>query len=374
MSAGEIGAQEIGAREIGAVDGRLATEPAPTPLSATPPSATPRTGPRTTAISRIPVSTLAMLALLGYCVATAVSATWVTFSFGDVSSEALTFTTFLIAQAVYLVFARRRLPEVVRFVAANPKDVAILNVLTLASWLFMFMALQRIEASVESAVYQGAVAVGGVALASAAGGSRFRRATWWGVTVAVASLGLLVVVRLTAKSDSGTPLHSSAVSVGLALALVAGSLGSVYIYCSSVLHRRVNAPTSTILCVRFGLLLVVTGALGGGDVLRLLGSDPATVLRLVGLAVTFVVLPTVLLQWAIAKLPSARVSVVTPLVPVFALGPEYVFHPWGALAAPLLVGAASAALIYTNFTLSRGSLTSRASDHHVPPKEGTAQR
>jgi drug/metabolite transporter (DMT)-like permease len=310
-----------------------------------------------------PVAGIATLALVGYCVTTGVSAAWVSFSFAGISGPALTFVTFLLAQAVYTARTGRRLGAAWRFARAHPGEILLLNVLTLASWLFMFMALQRIEASVESAVYQGTVAVLGFVLAAGLAGQRFSRRAVAGMTVSVVLLAVLVLARTAAVSS---PLPDAAVGTGLLLALVAGATGGCYIYRSSQLHRRTQVEAMTVLCLRFVLLLVVTGLLGGREVLRIAEADPSAVVRLVVLSVVFVVLPTFLLQFAIQRLPAVRVSAATPLVPIVALGSEYVVRPWGSVAAPLVVVAASLALVLTNRTLARDS---RPEDAPALPKE-----
>lgn len=310
---------------------------------------------------------LGIYALLGYCVATAVSATWVAFSFSGISGTAITFLTFLLAQVVYLVKARKNLSAVTAFVKQEWKGTVILNILTLSSWLFMFMALQRTEASVESAVYQGTVAIVGFTLAMLLARQRFRRITYAGLISATSCLALLVVARLGESGSS--PLRDHSVSVGLALALVAGATGGCYIYYSSSLHRRTAVTPTVILCVRFILLLIVTGALSARGVLKLGEDDPTAVGRLIALSITFVILPTFLLQFSIARLPSVRVSVLTPLVPVIALGSEYTVRPWGNAVVPLLVLAASISIIFTNGTIPAESRRAATESADSPGKE-----
>jgi len=294
----------------------------------------------------------ATAALVGYCVTIAISATWVSFSFSRISGAVLTFVTFLLAQLVYLARLGPRLVQTLRFARANLGEVVLLNVLTLASWLFMFMALQRIEASVESAAYQGAVAVVGFLLAVWLGGQRFSRATVVGMVVSIGLLVLLVVARLAAVV---TPLPHAAPGQGLALALVAGATGGCYVHCSARLHQRTRVSAMAVLSVRFVLLLLVTGVISGSEVLRLAESDVVLIVRLIVLSIAFVVLPTFLLQYAIERLPPVRVSAATPFVPIIALGSEYLVRPWGSIGAPVIVVAASVALIVTNLTIARDS-------------------
>lgn len=293
---------------------------------------------------------LATLALVGYCVATAVSSTWVSISFGGISGTGMTFVTFLLAQLIYTARAGGQLGATLRFAKRNLAELLYLNVLTLGSWLLMFLALQRIEASVESAVFQGTVAIIGFVLAALVTGQRFSRTTKLWIAASSCLLALLVAARVETVSS---PVPRGEVWIGLALALVAGATGGLYIYRSSQLHRRTQVSATTVLCLRFLLLLVVTGALSGRDMVALTRSDPAAIGQLLLLSITFVVLPTFLLQYAIAHLPSVRVSSATPLVPIIALGSEYVVRPWGSIAAPLIVVLASVALILTNYQLSR---------------------
>jgi drug/metabolite transporter (DMT)-like permease len=302
---------------------------------------------------RVPVATAttpAVAALVGYCVATAISATWVSFSFTGIGGPALTFATFLVAQVVFTARIGPGLGDALRFAAAHKGEVLLLNVLTLTSWLFMFMALQRIEASVESAAYQGAVAVVGFVLAAVLSGQRFPRAAVVGIVVSSVLLALLVLARLVAVD---TPLPGGSAGTGLALALVAGASGGWYIHRSARLHQATGASATTVLCLRFVLLLVVTGVLGGPELAGLTRTEPGALLGLLALAMAFVVLPTFLLQFAIRRLSSVRVSAATPLVPIIALGSEYVVRPWGSAAAPLIVVAASVALVVTNRALAR---------------------
>ncbi|MET8183634.1 hypothetical protein [Streptomyces sp. NPDC005336] len=263
---------------------------------------------------------------------------------------ALAFVTFAVAQLVYTTRAGKSIGVAVRFARSHPREIVVLNVLTLSSWLFMFMALQRIEASVESAIFQGVVALGGFLLATVWSGQRFGVAARVGVLAATAALGLLVLARLSQTLSA--PKHDASALVGVVLALIAGASGALYIHYSSALHSRTEVSANTVLCLRFVLLLMVTGAASAGETLKLLESDQGTILRLLALSVAFVVVPTFLLQFAIARLPSVRVSVATPFVAVIALGSEYAVRPWGNIAVPVLVLAASAALVFTNVALS----------------------
>jgi drug/metabolite transporter (DMT)-like permease len=315
---------------------------------------------------------LGIYAVLGYCAATAISATWVSFSFTRISGPALAFVTFVLAQTVYLVMNRKELSGVASFAVREWKGTVVLNILTLSSWLFMFMALQRLEASVESAVFQAAVAIMGFALALSLAGERYKRVTYAGLCAAIVCLALLVAARLA--ETASTPVHGHSVGEGLILALVAGSTGGCYIFYSSSLHRRTAVPPTTILCIRFALLIVVAAALSAQNVLRLSEDSPAIIGRLIALSISFVVLPTFLLQFAIANLPAVRVSVLTPLVPVIALGSEYAVRPWGNAIVPVLVVLASISIIFTNGKLTNGhrAMTKKSSQSRKESQDAAA--
>jgi len=147
-----------------------------------------------------------MVALVGYFVATVISAIWASSSFAGISGPALTFVTFLLAQIVFTVWTGHHLGPAFRFARAHPGGLLLLNALTLASWLFIFMALQRIEASVESAVYQGAVAIVGFLLATLLAGRWISRATVGGLAVAAAAPA---VDRVRGAPDLPTDRHQS---------------------------------------------------------------------------------------------------------------------------------------------------------------------
>lgn len=95
------------------------------------------------------------LCIIIYCLFTFISAVWVSMSFTQISGVSLTFFTLLVAQIIFLLLAIITKQQTFNFIIKNKLIVFWFNILTLTSWLLMFMALQRIEASVESAIYQG---------------------------------------------------------------------------------------------------------------------------------------------------------------------------------------------------------------------------
>lgn len=95
------------------------------------------------------------LCIIIYCLFTSISAVWVSMSFTQISGVSLTFFTLLVAQIIFLLLAIITKQQTFNFIIKNKLIVFWFNILTLTSWLLMFMALQRIEASVESAIYQG---------------------------------------------------------------------------------------------------------------------------------------------------------------------------------------------------------------------------
>ncbi len=97
---------------------------------------------------------LGAISMAVYCISTALSAVWVMVAFTRISGAALTFITFLMAWAVFFLVHTLRGHDPFRLLREEWRGVLLLNVLTLFSWWLMFMALQRIEASVESAIYQ----------------------------------------------------------------------------------------------------------------------------------------------------------------------------------------------------------------------------
>ena len=102
---------------------------------------------------------LGYVAAIIYCLCISASSVWFNSSFSDVDSVTVTFITIFVAQLIFIFFSILKGENLVRLVLDNSTGVFYLNILTVTSWLFMFMALQKIEASVESAIYQGWVPI-----------------------------------------------------------------------------------------------------------------------------------------------------------------------------------------------------------------------
>ncbi|AUH01034.1 EamA/RhaT family transporter [Prodigiosinella confusarubida] len=285
-----------------------------------------------------------------YCLFTSISAVWVSSSFSSISGSTLTFFTLLLAQVFFLLMSIVKKSQPLQFVKENKKNVFIINVLTLTSWLFMFMALQRIEASVESAIYQGWVPVIVLLIGLFVGQQRFRSMSAMGPFIIALFIFMLVAARIySASSDNA---NYSNVITGILLASLAGSTGGVYVYFSSRMHINGNASTVNILATRFFILLMVTGFLARHQLVELLSTNISVVFKLTLLSILFVIIPIFCLQYSISELGAVRVSVITPLVPVIALAVEYIYSPWSSIIVPVLIVMVCFSLIMTNLWIS----------------------
>lgn len=285
-----------------------------------------------------------------YCLFTSLSAVWVSMSFTKISGSALTFFTLLIAQIVFLLFAVIKKQQPLTFLKENKGKIFWLNILTLTSWLFMFMALQRIEASVESAIYQGWIPVVVMLLGLLI--ARKNQMQVLGPVLIAMSIFALVAARLYVNAD-GSHTDSRRVIEGVVLASVAGSTGGVYVWLSAGLKNVKGATTMNILATRFIILLLVTGLLARHQLVDIVTTDIHALLQLTFLSLLFVVIPIFCLQHAILELGAPRVSVLTPLVPVIALAAEYLVAPWHSQWVPALIGVVSLSLIISNLRMNK---------------------
>ncbi|KPW71359.1 hypothetical protein ALQ65_03510 [Pseudomonas syringae pv. coriandricola] len=290
-----------------------------------------------------------------YCLSTALSAVWVMFAFSRISGATLTFITFLMAWATFYIVHLLRGHDPLRLLREKWRAVVLINVLTLFSWWFMFMALQRIEASVESAIYQGwmpLVVLICEAIALKTPISRFR---WIGALLILASLLGLVIVRVLLGATAMVSVER--LYEGIALATVAGITGGVYVYCSGRLNLGKQYSAMDILCTRFFLLMLVTGWVGREGLVQLFTLDTQMLFQLVGLAVVSVLIPVFSLQYSIQQLGGGRVSILTPCVPVIALAAEFMLSAWHTFWVPFLVTAVCVAVFLSNVWFTRVSRT-----------------
>ncbi|MEQ4690489.1 EamA family transporter [Providencia manganoxydans] len=283
-----------------------------------------------------------------YCLFTSISSVWVSMSFSEIKGTTLTFFTLLVAQIIFLIFSFIKKQKTIGFIMENKLMVFWLNILTLFSWLLMFMALQRIEASVESAIYQGWVPIVVMLLGLFKGNNGWLQVM--GPLLIATSIFALIVARLYFNKD----LHynnTKMVLDGVILASIAGCTGGIYIFLSAKIMKVIGVTTLHVLTTRFVILLLVTSALAQEQLFTIVATDLYTLSKLVFLSIVFVVIPVYLLQHAILKLGAARVSIITPLVPVVALATEYIVAPWGNVWVPILIGLVSISLIISNILM-----------------------
>ncbi|MGS1023955.1 hypothetical protein [Burkholderia glumae] len=292
------------------------------------------------------------LSIAVYCVSTALSAVWVTFSFSHVSGAALTFITLLAAFMIFFgahLLSGGRPSRLLRTCFA---DVVILNVLTVAAWFFMFLALQRIEASVESAIFQGCVPVAVLVCVVSTRQAPFRSLRTLGCTLISLCLFSLVAARVT--TAGAIAIVPARLYAGIALATVAGLAGGLYVYWSGRVVRKSKCGTLDILSNRFYLLLIVTGVMGYAQFSDAAAGafQPSLIGKLVLLSMVSVVIPAFTLQHAIGSLGASRVSIITPFVPALALVVEQRLAGWPSPLVPALIVATCVAVVLSNVWLT----------------------
>lgn len=288
------------------------------------------------------------VALTLYCLLTSTSAVWVNLSFSNMDGTALTFMVFIAAQLVFMSVGFARKEQPLHFLIENLLPVFVMNMLTLLSWLFMFMALQRIEASVEAAIYQGWVPLVVMACAGLERGENRKRIQYFWPLAILFFISTLVFVRLQAV---GT-IDQRALD-GVFLATLAGIAGAIYIYYSGRVSKRTGCGIYNILSTRFILLLIVTGYIGADDISVILLQDYQLSTNLILLSIISVVLPIYLLQYSIYSLEPIRVSTVLPTVPAISLAIEYFYVDWVSPMVPILILFVCLSVIFSNLQQSK---------------------
>jgi drug/metabolite transporter (DMT)-like permease len=274
----------------------------------------------------------AILSLLLYCVFTSCSSVWVSYSFLNVSGITITFVTILISEIVFLFYALKLGLNLLYFIRENIQSLLFINILTLISWLFMFMALQRMAASIESAIYQGWIPIIILILNAFFEKNKINR---FSMICAFGILFSLLVVVLLKVSESDA-LNAKFLQ-GVLLATVAGITGAIYMYESNKLKSSLYFSVNNLLSSRFILLIIITGMYSGNDVLVLAQSSWTDILNLILLSITFIVIPIFTLQYSIAVLGTRIPSLMTPLVPIFALSVEAFLNPGKSILIPIFI-------------------------------------
>ncbi|WP_165856079.1 EamA family transporter [Marinobacter sp. JSM 1782161] len=296
----------------------------------------------------VSANTLGWLCITAYCLLTAFAAVWVSESFTRIDGATLTFTTLLVAQLFFLSCAFLKKENILLFVLDNKSLIVKSNVLTLFSWYFMFLALQKVEASVESALYQGIIPMTVLVCSARAQGITLKRAL--GPALTLLFLALLAESRFSLAGMESS--HTSTIIQGIALALIAGATAGLYVHVTGAAHRQWGATLLQVLTTRFVLLLVVTGFLGHEQFALVVSNENGLAWKLMFLALSIVVLPVLFLQTSIKNLGASRVSVMTPLVPALALAAEFVINPWGHITTPILVLMVCLSVIISNVWLN----------------------
>ncbi len=293
---------------------------------------------------------LGYIAVIIYCLCISIASVWINTSFSAVDGATLTFITIFVAQLIFIFFSMIKGYDLIGFVAKNLRSILIINALTAVSWFFMFMALQKIEASVEAAIYQGWVPVAVLFCEVFVGKTRLVKKRVASVFLIFLSIVVLVYARIVYQQ--GPTVGPNEIYSGIILATVAGITAGIYVFYSSKLHEYGNIPTLLVLSVRFVLLLIITGYMGFAGLYDLMLYNSSLITDLVFLSLFIVVIPIYCLQSAIATLGGVRVSIIIPSVPAIALAVEYFVAPWGQIIVPILIIVLCSCVIYSNHVLN----------------------
>ncbi|WP_050809563.1 hypothetical protein [Verminephrobacter aporrectodeae] len=313
------------------------------------------------------------ISIITYCLCTALAAVWISFSFSGLSAYSVTFFSLFFAFCVFVVLQFRIRKDVFWLTRKFFGDILILNFLTLFSWLFAFMALYKIEPSIECAIFQGSLPIAVLFCDLITGKAKGFSLRSLGIFLIAANLVGLFVLRLVngAAMFAHTPQE---IWTGVAMAAVGGASAGVYVFHSGKLYAKANCTTLEILCNRFFLLLLVTGFLGLGGIVNATAAEPMILPRLVMLACVSVVIPMFALQYSVQTLGASKTSIITPLVPAIALALEQMLKGWPSIWIPVLIVTTCFALILANYWMNREKLQDFRLTRVGASNDGLSQR
>ncbi|MGP2502511.1 EamA family transporter [Pantoea ananatis] len=286
-----------------------------------------------------------------YCICTALSAVWISFSFSNVSGFVVTFFSLFVAFCVFVFLQKRSGGDTFKLSRVFFGDMLILNVLTLTSWLFAFLSLYKIEPSIECAVFQGSLPIGVLVCELLAGKVKIFSKRTLGIVLIAVNLFALVVFRLYYAAGVFN-FTANELKLGVLLAVTGGLTAGFYVFRSAKLYDH-GATTLEILCNRFFLLLIVTGIISAKDLYIITTMDSFVLVKLLSLAFISVVIPVFALQYSVQKLGAPRVSIITPFIPAIALTIEMFTKGWPSFWVPLLIVTTCLSILLANFWMRK---------------------
>ncbi|WP_375411092.1 hypothetical protein [uncultured Bradyrhizobium sp.] len=259
-----------------------------------------------------------------YIPSTAGAAVYAKVSFENISPFLVTFVTFVLCWAFFLIINRMRLSRLVEVMIDERLNFAKLNVYTFLCWVSIFACIKLLSGSVELVVFMSVVPLFTV----------FAGREWpyigslnrWSV-VGIAFMAMVVVFVHPQMREYGTERQM----LGLMVGLVAGAFAAVYIILSAEVQKR-NALTSVdLICLRLPLLVAATFVISIQELMQVLSME--FLLKASFLSLVAVVIPAYTLQQSITEIGSIPTSVLMPLVTAVALGFE-----WGGGLELSLIG------------------------------------
>ncbi len=294
---------------------------------------------------------LAPFSIFMYCICTALSAVWISFSFTGISGFVVTFFSLFVAFCVFVFFQKRSGGHVFKLTRVFFGEMLILNVLTLTSWLFAFLSLYKIEPSIECAVFQGSLPIGVLLCELIAGKVNVFSKRALGIFLIAINLTALVIFRLYYAAGVFN-FTADELKLGIFLAVTGGLTGGIYVFRSAKLYNY-GASTLEILCNRFFLLLVVTAVISARDLVSITTMDSFMLVKLLFLAFISVVIPVFALQYSVQKLGAPRVSIITPFIPAIALTIEMFTKGWPSFWVPLFIITTCLSILLANFWMRK---------------------
>ena len=279
-----------------------------------------------------------------YVPATAGAAVYAKVGFEGVTPFLITFATFVLCWALFLLINARRLVRLARLVRTDVRPIMLINIYTLLSWVGIFACIQLLSGSVELIVFMSVIPLCSVL----AGGE-------W---PALGQANRLAVVMIAAAAAAIVLVHpqmrlygTERQAFGWAVGVGAGAFGALYIVLSGRVQRNHGLTTIDLICLRLPLLVAVTFLASIHELIALFSWT--FVLKVAFLSAVAVIIPAYTLQRSISELGSVPTSILMPLVPAVALGFEWA---GGVLLSGLGMGAIvlqCLAIMWLSFSLAK---------------------
>lgn len=253
----------------------------------------------------------------------------------------LCFWIFIFSAVVFALFNISHLASLMQKLKHNAKNVLIINITTVGCWILTIYPLKYIEPSLVNAIILTVLPLSTLAVEKLTKKRDIARVDY--VSSLMLMLGIVFIAEIIFNNKSAMHMLTlQVVATSFVMCLCAGGFLAI----NNVATKNLSIDGFTpfdILTVRFLLIIAVTAVLARHAIPSVVQDHSLSKILLA--AVSLIILPQILIQYAIKRIYPISIAIIAPLMPILAFMLEFYnqnLHPtvWSILGV-LYVGLVS---------------------------------